>query len=107
MQLDKVIADVRFHILVGYPLTHELKSPKLPKRSWVKISQIRTLSVERIGAKLGRSTPEELAQLRAWFLEFDWALWDRQLERDVAAGKLDVLAEKALRDHVAGKTTPL
>ena len=45
----------------GFPLTHELKAPKLAKRSWVKISQIRTLSVERIGAKLGRATPEELA----------------------------------------------
>lgn len=45
----------------GFPLTHELKSPKLPKRSWVKISQIRTLSVERFGAKLGRATPEDLA----------------------------------------------
>lgn len=45
----------------GFPLTHELKSPKLPKRSWVKISQIRTLSIERISTKLGRATPEELA----------------------------------------------
>ena len=36
---------------------------KLPKPSWVKISQIRTLSVERIGARLGRTTPEELAQI--------------------------------------------
>ena len=47
----------------GFPLTHELHSPKLQKRSWVKISQIRTLSVERIGARLGRSTPEELAHV--------------------------------------------
>ena len=47
----------------GFPLTHELQSAKLAKRSWVKISQIRTLSVERIGAKLGRSTPEELAHV--------------------------------------------
>lgn len=45
----------------GFPLTLERKSPKLAKRSWVKISQIRTLSVERIGAKLGRSSPEEIA----------------------------------------------
>ena len=45
----------------GFPLTHELNSPKLAKRSWVKISQIRTLSIERIGTKLGRSSPEELA----------------------------------------------
>ena len=45
----------------GFPLTYELQSSKLDKRSWVKISQIRTLSVERIGTKLGLSTPEELA----------------------------------------------
>ena len=47
----------------GFPLTHELKSGKLPKRSWVKISQIRTLPGERIGARMGRATPEELAQV--------------------------------------------
>jgi mRNA interferase MazF len=45
----------------GFPLTQELKSSKLVKRSWVKMSQIRTLSVDRIGKKLGRVTPEELA----------------------------------------------
>ncbi len=47
----------------GFPLTLELHSEGLPKRSWVKISQIRTLSVERLGKKLGRASPEELAQL--------------------------------------------
>ena len=47
----------------GFPLTLELQAPKLPKPSWVKISQIRTLSIDRIGARLGRSTPEELAQV--------------------------------------------
>jgi mRNA interferase MazF len=47
----------------GFPLTLELQATKLPKRSWVKISQIRTLSVERIGARLGRATPEEVAQV--------------------------------------------
>jgi mRNA interferase MazF len=46
----------------GFPLTLERKAAKLPKRSWVKISQIRTLSVERIGAKLGRASPEEMSQ---------------------------------------------
>ena len=44
----------------GFPLTLELKTDKLPKRSWVKISQIRTLSVERIGKKIGKARPEEL-----------------------------------------------
>jgi len=47
----------------GFPLTLELHAAKLPKRSWVKISQIRTLSVERIGARLGRAAPEEIAQV--------------------------------------------
>jgi mRNA interferase MazF len=47
----------------GFPLTLELASPRLPKRSWVKISQIRTLAVERIGKRLGRASPEELAQV--------------------------------------------
>jgi mRNA interferase MazF len=47
----------------GFPLTLELTSPPLPKRSWVKISQIRTLAVERIGKRLGRASPEELAQV--------------------------------------------
>ncbi len=45
----------------GFPLTLELTSGKLPRKSWVKISQVRTLSVQRIGQKLGRATPEELA----------------------------------------------
>ena len=47
----------------GFPLTLELHSEGLPKRSWVKVSQIRTLSVERIGKKLGRASPEALGQL--------------------------------------------
>lgn len=44
----------------GFPLTHEIQKSKLPKRSWVKISQIRTLSTERIGRKIGSVDPEEL-----------------------------------------------
>ena len=47
----------------GFPLNLELASKGLPKRSWIKISQIRTLSVERIGARIARATPEELAQV--------------------------------------------
>ena len=47
----------------GFPLTLELKTGKLPKRSWVKISRIRTLSVERIGKKIGSARSEELVQV--------------------------------------------
>jgi hypothetical protein len=63
--------------------------------------------IEELEQKIQALSPEELAQFREWFLEFDWAAWDRQLERDVRAGKLDAMAEKALRDHAAGKTKPL
>jgi mRNA interferase MazF len=47
----------------GFPLTLEIAARGLPKRSWVKISQIRTLSVERIGRKIARATAEDLAQI--------------------------------------------
>lgn len=47
----------------GFPLTLELVAPRLPKRSWVKISQIRTLATERLGRRLGRASPEEMAQV--------------------------------------------
>ena len=63
--------------------------------------------VEKIEDEVQALSPEELAQFRAWFLEYDWAAWDQQLERDVQAGRLDDLADKALREHAADKTTPL
>lgn len=63
--------------------------------------------VESIEEQIKALSPEELTVFRAWFREFDWALWDEQLERDVASGKLDALADKALRDHAAGKSKPL
>lgn len=47
----------------GFPLTLEVKTADLPKRSWVKISQIRTLSVERIGKMIAKTDPEELDQV--------------------------------------------
>jgi mRNA interferase MazF len=46
----------------GFPLTLELNDSKLPKKSWLKISQVRTLSVERIGKKLGKASAEEMIQ---------------------------------------------
>ncbi|HWG97524.1 MAG TPA: type II toxin-antitoxin system PemK/MazF family toxin [Nitrospira sp.] len=47
----------------GFPLTLEVQSKGLPKKSWVKISQIRTLAVERIGQRLGKVSLEDLAQV--------------------------------------------
>lgn len=47
----------------GFPLTLELKTMGLPKRSWVKISQIRTLATERIGRRLARASAEDVASV--------------------------------------------
>ncbi|MBW2109210.1 MAG: type II toxin-antitoxin system PemK/MazF family toxin [Deltaproteobacteria bacterium] len=47
----------------GFPLSMELADTNLPKKSWIKISQVRTLSVKRIGKKIGRATEEELAMV--------------------------------------------
>src|SRR3970040_2074760 len=47
----------------GFPLTLELHAKGLPKKSWIKISQIRTLAVERIGKVIARASPEELTQV--------------------------------------------
>ena len=63
--------------------------------------------IEKIEQEIQALSPEELAEFRAWFLEYDWAAWDRQIERDSQAGCLDDLAAKALRDYAARKTTPL
>lgn len=47
----------------GFPLTLELRTRGLPKKSWAKISQIRTLSVQRIGRRLGHASAEEVSQV--------------------------------------------
>jgi len=47
----------------GFPLTLELSDTQLPKKSWVKISQIRTLSTKRIGKKISSSSAEELVNI--------------------------------------------
>jgi hypothetical protein len=61
--------------------------------------------LEAIEKKVSSLSAEELAKFRRWFAEFDAAEWDRQIERDVKAGKLDALADEALREHAAGKST--
>ena len=53
----------------GFPLTLELTASGLPKRSWVKISQIRTLAVERLGNRIGAVSPDEIEQIVEGFNE--------------------------------------
>lgn len=63
--------------------------------------------VEQIENQIQELSPKELASLREWFAEYDAAMWDRQFESDVKAGKLDALGDRALRDHLAGRSTKL
>jgi hypothetical protein len=63
--------------------------------------------VEQIEGQIKELTSEELQSLRAWFAEYDAQIWDRQFEADVRAGKLDRLADDALREHEAGRSTKL
>jgi mRNA interferase MazF len=53
----------------GFPLTIELTKTNLPKQSWVKISQVRTLSTERLGKKIDHLPPEILSQLVEGIIE--------------------------------------
>jgi len=61
--------------------------------------------VESLEKRVSALWAEELAEFRQWFAEFDAAAWDRQIERGAKAGKLDAVADEALRDHAAGKST--
>ena len=60
-------------------------------------------SVTEIEDAVRRLGNEELAKFREWFAEFDAAQWDRQIDRDAAAGRLDALAEEALADLREGR----
>ena len=59
--------------------------------------------VEALEREVQKLTPEELAAFRDWFAEYDWQAWDRQIERDSAAGKLDRLAAEALAEFERGE----
>lgn len=64
-------------------------------------------NVNEIEAAIRKLPPESLAELRAWFAVFDAEVWDRQFESDVAAGRLDKLAEEALTDFREGRCKEL
>ncbi|GET38693.1 hypothetical protein MiSe_34520 [Microseira wollei NIES-4236] len=64
-------------------------------------------TLQEIERAVSQLSPEDLAAFRIWFTEFDAAIWDRQLEADVAAGRLDALADKALQDLKEGRCTDL
>ena len=64
-------------------------------------------TVEDIERAVRQLEPKDLATFRDWFGQFDAKVWDRQIEEDVTAGRLDALADQALRDHQEGHCTEL
>jgi hypothetical protein len=63
--------------------------------------------LEAIEEEIRKLSPREMAELRDWMAEQDWNEWDAQIERDVAAGRLDDFFAKAVADHEAGKSRKL
>ncbi|MFM8745300.1 MAG: hypothetical protein ACKOED_01330 [Aestuariivirga sp.] len=63
--------------------------------------------LEKIEQEIASLTPGEVAKLAQWFAAFQADLWDKQIETDARAGRLDRLADQAIASHHAGKTRPL
>jgi hypothetical protein len=64
-------------------------------------------TVQEIESAITRLSREELSALRAWFSDFDAAVWDKQFEEDAEVGRLDALADEALRDVREGRSCDL
>ena len=67
----------------------------------------RMSTVKEIESAVARLSSKDLAQFRQWFAEFDAAEWDKEFEEDVTAGRLDKLAERAIKEYGAGRCTKL
>lgn len=71
-----------------------------------KLGAAETMSnIEDIEIAISKLPREDLRALRKWFADFDAEQWDRQFENDVASGRLDKLADKALKDLEEGRCT--
>ena len=64
-------------------------------------------TVPEIESAVRALSPQDLAAFRKWFVEFDAVLWDQQFEDDVTHGRLDRLADEALRELESGRCTDL
>jgi Holliday junction resolvase len=100
--LAQACFEVRNHLAHGYienltlPVVHNFDN------------LVRELLTEwKVKLAISQLSSEDLAAFRAWFAEFDATAWDKQIEKDVAAGRLDELAEKALKHLREGRCTDL
>ncbi len=65
------------------------------------------MSLQELENTIAKLPPDEFAKFREWFLDFDSAQFDKRIETDAQDGRLDSLADAAVRDHASGRSTPL
>jgi hypothetical protein len=65
------------------------------------------MTLEELQEAIRKLLPDELRVFREWFWEFDGQIWDKQLEEDIEAGRLNKFAEEAIRDRIEGRCTDL
>ena len=65
------------------------------------------IAIEEIENEIINLPQDQLRKFRAWYEAFDSNAWDKQIEYDIATSKLDVLADVAIADHKAGRSTKL
>jgi hypothetical protein len=63
--------------------------------------------VEELEGKIKTLSPREFQELRAWLADYDAEVWDRQFHADVLAGRVDAIADQALKDFSEGRSTDL
>lgn len=79
-----------------------------PIAVWLDTTQtLNMTTLDDVKTAITRLPREQLASLRAWFAEFDAKVWDEQFAEDVAAGRLDALADEALKDLREGRCKEL
>jgi hypothetical protein len=65
------------------------------------------MTLHELEQAITKLPPAELSEFREWFLRFDGERWDEQIEKDATSGKLEALAQDALREFRSGQTDPL
>jgi uncharacterized coiled-coil protein SlyX len=63
--------------------------------------------IEELECQIKALSSHELQELRVWLAEYDAEVWDRQFDADVTSGRLDSIADQALKDHSEHRSTEL
>ena len=104
-QLPSVV--IQFPVHEGQRLGNTIRTLFKAFHALPPISYNCTMTLQEIEQFVAHLSPNDFAKFREWFLELDAKRFDEKIEQDVASGKLDALAESAIREHRAGNSTEL